>query len=408
MLMLDEPLGNNMGHYQTVNHCRVCFSETYRYFDMGTIAMSDFLPVDEDPVRAPLLLRKCNKCGLVQLGHTVKRDLLYREYWYRSGVNEQMVDDLRDVVLCARDFVDVEPGDVVVDIGSNDGTLLSHWSPDLHRIGFEPAENLAEYVDHGIEMVWDFFSAGKYPVKQKARVITAIAMFYDLDRPTEFLRECAQILAHDGVIVIQQNYLLTMLFGSDYGNVCHEHLAYHSLASMRYACASAGLAIVGCDLNDVNGGSFRLYIKHAEHGEGPRIPFRVAAEAKALSRVEPIFPGRCAAQAESLRAIVRGVTDAGGVVDVYGASTKGNTILQYAGIDSDLIRCAADRNPEKFGRVMVGSRIPVVSEAASKATPPDYYLVLPWAFLKHFIEREKEWLSNGGKFIVPLPEAKIL
>ena len=385
-------------------------------------------PGGEQPVarRIPLELVRCDMtrneegCGLVQLRHTVPGSILYRSYWYRSGVNQTMTRNLHQIAAQAEEMVELHPGDLVIDIGCNDGTLLDGYhASNLKYLGFDPSDVSRYAVQKGYHVVRDFYSYDQlrqHHVDRKARIITSIAMFYDLEYPRAFVAEVQQALADDGVWVIELHYLPAMLDMNQFDAIVHEHLEYYSLAVIERLLAEAGLRVVRAELNAINGGSVRLFIRHAAHfapgdahAEGLQ-RLRVREFEMALDAAEPYDQFAAAAQnvRESLVSVCRKLVEEGKTIHIYGASTKGNTILQYAGIDSTLVPYAADRNPDKHGSETIGTRIPIISEERSRELQPDYYLALPWHFMDEFLERESEFLDRGGQFIVPMPEVRIV
>jgi SAM-dependent methyltransferase len=376
-------------------------------FSFGDLYVSDFLPRPEAPgIRAPLDLVLCGRCTLLQLRHTAPQEILYsRYYWYRSGVTDTMRTALRDITRSIERLVPLAAEDLVLDIGANDGTLLAAYeTPGLRLVGCEPANNLIDLLRKVTPLViHDFWSAAALSEilpGEKARVVTAIGMFYDMEDPNAFIADAARVLADDGLFVTQLMCLRPMLEKNDVGNICHEHLEYYSLESLRYLFETNGLEIFRLEENDVNGGSYRLYARRYRSGSIPlRDDFTLADYRQFFERVE-VNRRRCVD-------FIRGEVARGKRVWVYGASTKGNTILQYYGLTHELIEGAADRSPEKFGKYTVGTGIPIHPEAEARGRA-DYFLVLPWAFLSEFLAREAAWRSPGGRFIVPVPEFRVL
>jgi len=395
---------------------------------LGEQYVSNFVTAEESSagLRAPLDLVLCEPmrggCGLLQLQHTVEAGFLYRNYWYRSGVNRTMREALADVVRAAEHIVPLHAGDMVVDIGSNDGTLLqSYGAPELVRVGFEPATNLMPYAqERGTVTVNDFFSYAAFRTlfgAASAKVVTSVAMFYDLEDPNAFVADVARCLHPQGLWVIQMAYLPSMLEQNAFDNICHEHLEYYGLGSLRALLERHYLRIIDVSLNDVNGGSFRIFVTHRD--ADVVVPAGASGRLRDLEeREEQLHLGdravyeAFARRVEDIRMrlteFLRAEVARGKVVDVYGASTKGNTLLQYFGLDHTIIRAAADRNHDKWGKRTVGTMIPIVSEEQARAHPPDYFLVLPWHFLPEFQERERAFLDAGGAFIVPLPSFQIV
>lgn len=407
---------------EPVGHCRVCGSTDLTFlFSLGEQYVNNFVELGHelDGVKYPLELELCNNCTLVQLRHTAPQEILYsRKYWYRSGVTKTMQDALYNVMSSAMTLVVPHPGDVVLDIGSNDGTLLRHYPDWITTVGVEPADNLVEQGRKGVtHFIHDFWNSEAYfkATKKKAKIITALGMFYDLDDPNLFIHDVAECLDDRGVFVAQLMCLRNMLDQGDVGNLAHEHLEFYSLASLDYLFNAHGLEIMDIQHNYVNGGSYRLYCRHIgahvtpyKHAEHRIQNFRAMESGLDDPHTYKRFQQRLErAKRECVDFILR-ERDRGKHTWVYGASTKGNVILQYYGLDWTLIHGAAERSPEKWGKVTIGTGIPIVSETHARAAKPDYFLVLPYAFIKEFVEREKDWHDAGGRFLVPLPEFTVL
>jgi hypothetical protein len=387
--------------------CRVCDSPALPcVISLGPQRIASTFDGQSEPV--PLDLLRCEGCGLVQLGHTVSRRELYERYWYRSGVNATMTRHLHDIAFQAAQMVELLPGERVIDIGCNDGTLLDGYGPKVQRIGFEPSD-LAEQAQASHHVIRDFFSASAGV--RDARVITSIAMFYDLEDPRAFACDVASVLAHDGVWVIECHYLPAMLERNQYDAICHEHLEYYSLRSIERTLPDK-LQVERVETNDTNGGSIRAFIRrrYDRWGAGRQPEPSVNEMRQRESLITPLHYQRFArevrTQIRDLRELCRGLAEEGCTIHAYGASTKGNVILQAARLGPELIACAAERNPAKYGR-KTATGIPIVSEAESRAQKPDYYLVLPWHFREEFCERERDYLRAGGRFIWPLPTVHI-
>lgn len=409
--------------------CRACgSSDLTPLFSLGEQFVSDFVAPDrvQAGIRCPIELDLCNGCTMAQLRHTAPQDFLYtRHYWYASGRNATMRAALRDVTAAIEARVDLQPGDVVLDIGSNDGTLLrSYTRTGLVRVGVEPATNMVEhYLDSDIYMVNEFWSADDYDFFAKVhcggakpKAITAAGMMYDLPDPNPFIADIAKALHPDGVFVAQLMCAKNMLAVGDVGNVCHEHLEFYSLRSLALLFGRHGLKIVGLETNAVNGESYRLWVQHANRPNAVTDRDLIVGYSRALSdESERLtvaayreFHARMEANRAACVAFVRGAVAAGKTVAVYGASTKGNVIIQYFGLDSSLIAFASDRSPEKAALCMVGSGIPIVSEEEGRRRNPDYFLVLPYAFRAEFMEREKAWHQGDHRFIFPLPTFEVV
>jgi len=393
--------------------CRLCNSSDLQdIFSLGEQYINDFVTKEKigKGLRAPLELVMCNKCALLQLRHTAPQELLYaRNYWYRSGVTDTMRLALRDITEQIESMVSLKPGDVVLDIGANDGTMLATYTtPGIHRVGCEPANNLVGMLRENTKYVMhDFWNYEQYMelAKQwgfgKAKVITAIGMFYDLEDPNKFIKDAQRALTDDGIFVAQLMCLAPMIEKNDLGNICHEHLEYYSLDSLKYLFETNGLEMFKIEENDVNGGSYRIFARHYK-GTG--------IKSKDKYSIDDIlaFARRLEENRKRCVEFIKAEVAKGKKVYVYGASTKGNVILQYYGLDHTLITAASERSPEKWGKYTIGSWIPIVSEEEARKANPAYFLVLPWAFFNEFYKREAEWRSRGGKFIVPLPEFRVV
>jgi C-methyltransferase-like protein/putative zinc binding protein/methyltransferase family protein len=413
--------------------CRVCGSSPLvPVIDLGDQCIAGAFrkpeSADMPEPRLPLQLVRCDPiaspgaCGLVQLRHTVPGSILYRSYWYRSGINRSMTDNLHEIATLAASMVGgLEPEDLVVDIGCNDGTLLDGYGEapaGVTLLGVDPSDVARYAVAKGYEVIADFFSeralAERFPGR-RARVITSIAMFYDLESPGDFVADIKRCLADDGVWVSEFSYMPTMLERSSFDTICHEHLEYYSLSVVERLLGEHGLEVVRADLNDVNGGSIRIFARHAggvpvaDHADALEL-LREREAALELATPKPYdhFANRALKVRHDLRVLLTRLRREGARIHAYGASTKGNIILQFADLDKELIDYAADRNPDKWGSETIGTHIPIISEEESRALQPDYYLVLPWHFLDEFLDREAAFFAGGGKFVVPLPHVRVV
>ena len=409
--------------YTTRTTCRMCdAAQLTTLFSLGEQYVNNFVTKEEmaKQVKAPLEMVFCENCTLVQLKHTAPQELLYsRFYWDKSGGTETMRKALRDVTAKAEKMFGLKEGEVVLDIGSNDGTMLRTYQvPGLITVGVEPADNLMEEGRVGLtHHIHDFWIFDKYwsVVGKKAKVITAIGMFYDMENPNSFIADAEKALTDDGVFIAQLMCLKNMLDSNDVGNVCHEHLEFYSFASLEYLFNKNGLEIFDIEINEVNGGSYRVYAKKkgakvkAARGAATRV-LNVRKSEKGLQdkKVYQKFFERLEKNKQKCVEFITRAKAKGKKVWVYGASTKGNVILQYYGLDGSLIEGASERSPWKWGKYTVGSMIPCVKEEEARLAQPDYFLVLPYAFFDEFYAREKEWRAQGGKFIVPLPKFRVV
>lgn len=355
--------------------------------------------------KAPLTLVFCENCTLLQLKHTAPQELMYsRHYWYRSGINSVISNDLKEITEAAVSLTPLKAGDIVLDIGANDGTLLKYYPKDIIRVGCEPADNLIDEVKKVTPyVIHDFWNVKKWQElfgEKKAKIITAIGMFYDMENPNQFIRDAAQALGKDGIFVAQLMCLRPMIEKNDLGNICHEHLEYYSYESLAHLFEKNGLEIFKVEENSINGGSYRLFARHLKKGS---IDYP-----EKFSKQEYLdFHERIKRIKKECVDFIGQEVKRGKNVYAYGASTKGNTILQYFGLDSKLIKGAADKSREKWGKYTVGSEIPIVSEEEAREKA-DYFFVLPWAFFDTFFKRETDWLKKGGRFIVPFPSFRVV
>lgn len=411
---------------KTRTTCRVCEGALIPVLSLGDLYVSGFPnPGDPDGIKAPLELVLCRRCHLLQLKHTVPAESMYQNYWYRSGTNQSMRDALADIATKVELLIHLQEGDAVLDIGCNDGTLLaSYRTGGVCRIGFDPAQNLAPLSSKVAErVVVGFFEADGFLKDpelgaRRPKIITSIAMFYDLEDPNAFVSDIKKVLHSDGVWVVQMSYLPLMLKTNELGNICHEHLEYYSLQALEYLLHQHDFQIVDVELNDVNGGSLRAYIR--SRSASLQIFGDETYRELAAQRVQALRDRETKMGLDDLAAYrdfafwaERIKQDVVGFIQeqvrhkkrvyVYGASTKGNTLLQYYGLDHTLITAAIERNPEKWGKWTVGTHIPIISEAEARAARPDYLLVLPWHFVDEFQARERDYLLAGGRFVLPMP-----
>ncbi len=409
--------------------CRVCGSEHLspvvdlgmQYLQGSFVSPGQAMP----PLRKlPTQLVRCdvtkdeNGCGLLQLAHTFPTEILYSNYWYRSGTNATMRNHLRSIVESCLDLIKTD-SPVVVDIGCNDGTLLSNYPNSAVRFGVDPSD-IARGIGNGVTVINTPFPSERALSVIPAGgvdIVTSIAMFYDLETPCEFAKAIANVLKPNGLWVLEMSYLPLMLIQNSFDTICHEHLEYYSLAVLEFIAKSAGLRIFKTEINDINGGSIRCYVCHAGNAT-----LGSPEDAALMQRLRTIefdmeldldgpylaFQQKAEEIRDSLQKQLIELRVQGKQVHIYGASTKGNVLLQWCGINRSIVTCAADRNPEKFGAMTLGTEIPIISEEESRAMKPDYYLVLPWHFKKEFLERERETIMSGTKLLFPLPEVEII
>jgi hypothetical protein len=392
-----------MANYRKIKACRVSGStRLISVLNLGNQVLTGVFPSSRDAAvtSGPLELVWCPDSGLLQLKHSYDPEEMYgHNYGYRSGLNQSMVNHLTEKVRHLERIIPLSRGDAVLDIGSNDATTLNAYrNPGIERVGIDPtAGKFARYYSDDIKLVPDFFSAAAYrSVSSKpAKVVTSIAMFYDLENPATFVREVESVLAEDGIWHSEQSYMPSMLRLNSYDTICHEHLEYYSLSVITKIAESAGFKIVDVAMNAVNGGSFAVTAAKAGNtkikGNDAVINWLLEEEERmGLSTPRPYrdFEERVFRHRQDLIRLIRALKADGKRVLGYGASTKGNVVLQFCGFSEKDIPAIADVNPDKFGCFTPGTNIPIISESDARAMKPDYFLVLPWHFKAGILERE--------------------
>ena len=376
--------------------CRVCGANVKKVIDFGIIHINDFpLDPESSPGKAPMVLDQCVECDLVQLRHTVNPKILYGEhYWYESGLNKKLTDNLIDIAEYVNEHTDKD--DIVLDIGANDGTLLSAVSNDRHRVGCEPAPNLIKKLKKNCDEVINDMWHHDMMQGKKAKAITAIGMFYDMDNPNDFIHSVNESLSDDGIFIAQLMTLAPMLKMKDLGNVCHEHLEYYSYKSLVHLYEKNGLEIYKVVQNDIQGGSYQLWARKLNEGS---IEYH-----EDISTLETFFED-VERNGRLLRIVLKDSIDTGNKNYVYGASTKGNTMLQLWKLDG-LFEGAAEIHPDKVGRYTVGTGIPIVHEDDAKKEA-NLFFVPNFGFKDMFVEKENEWINNGGRMLFAMPTVNI-
>ena len=406
---------------QRISKCRVCGSTNLiLVLSLGDQALTGIFPASRETAVTvgPLELVWCPDSGLLQLAHTYEASEMYGDnYGYRSGLNQSMVRHLTQKVAHLEKLAGLAAGDVVLDIGSNDATSLkAYQTPSLTRVGIDPTgEKFRRYYPDEILLAPDFFFSKVFESlsKKRAKIVTSIAMFYDLDDPVWFVREIAKVLAPEGVWHFEQSYMPSMLRLTSYDTICHEHVEYYSLSVIGYILEAAGLQILDVQMNAVNGGSFAVTAGHrsSPHKKNAAVIEWLLAQEERMGLRTPRpyreFEDRVFRHRDDLR-LLRALKDDNKRILGYGASTKGNVVLQFCGIGPDLVDTIAEVNADKFGCFTPGTHIPIVSEAEARAMNPDYFLVLPWHFKDSILQREQPYLASGGKMIFPFPEIEII
>lgn len=409
--------------YTIVQRCRGCGqSRLESVLNLGEQALTGVFPASADVElpAGPLEIVRCPNCTLVQLKHRFNPEVMYGPtYGYRSGLNQSMVRHLSDKIAVLQQRARLQAGDTVLDIGSNDGTTLNSYTVEgLHRVGIDPtAIKFLDYYDPSIKVVTEFFDAEAFRSAMgdvRCKLVTSIAMFYDLDDPTRFARDIASVLAPDGVWHTEQSYMPTMLATNSFDTICHEHTLYYSLKAVEFILANVGLRVIDIARNDVNGGSFALDITHIDNGLPANTALiewmRESERITGFDTLQPLheFRERIDLHVSQIKSLLETLRAAGKRVIGYGASTKGNVLLQYAGIGPDLVEAIAEINPDKYGCVTPGTHIPIISDEEARRRNPDYFFVLPWHFKDDILPREQGHLRAGGRMFFPLPEPVIV
>lgn len=388
-----------------VKNCRLCNSELTRILRFEDFALTGVFPRLNDPpvTRGPMTLMRCDSCGLLQLREEYSLDAMYGDnYGYRSGLNSSMVRHLADVAQRAWEQACATNNDIIVDIGANDGTLLHQFPASTVRIAIDPTANkFKEYYEDDIQIIPEFFSRDVCPQGPRGvRIVTSVAMFYDVPDPIEFARDVHEVLADDGLWYVEVAYAPRMLERTSYDAICQEHLCYYGISQLRDVACRAGFYIASLDFNDTNGGSVGVTLRK-KGVESDGVSY-IAHEERRNSTVALIdFRDSVTAQAIALHQLL---AECGDRVAGFGASTKGNTMMQHCNINRKHVFAVADVNKDKWGRV-TATGIPIMSDEDVDALEPTHYLVFPWHFRENILER---YAGTGRKFIFPLPEPEVV
>jgi len=408
--------------YSEITKCRISNSTNLiTVLSLGNQYLTGVFPkhVNDEITKGPLDLVWCPDSGLLQLKQSYSVDEMYGEnYGYRSGLNSSMVRHLEQKIRTLERLVKLNDTDLVLDIGSNDATSLKAYSGRHKKVGIDPTGlKFKKYYSDTITLIPEFFNASTfrdhYPNK-KANIITSIAMFYDLESPMDFVRDIEQCLADDGIWHFEQSYMPSMLRTNSYDTICHEHLEFYSLKVVKSILDKCGMKVIDVQMNAINGGSFAVTAAKQSSAHVPNRPiidWLLKQEGDmGLDNPKPYrdFEERVFRHKKNLTDLIGSLVADGKKIIGYGASTKGNVLLQFCGLTSKHIPFIAEVNQEKFGSFTPGTHIPIISEAEAKAMNPDYFLVLPWHFKDNILTREKDYLAQGGKFIFPLPEIEII
>ncbi|HTC00206.1 MAG TPA: class I SAM-dependent methyltransferase [Ferruginibacter sp.] len=408
--------------HSEINKCRISGSSNLiTVLSLGEQYLTGVFPksIDEEVSKGPLDLVWCPNSGLLQMKQSYSLDEMYGDnYGYRSGLNASMVKHLQQKINTLERLAQPTEKDLVIDIGSNDATSLKAYKSNCRKVGIDPTGlKFKEYYTDDISLIPTFFSSAAlnkdFP-NEKAKIITSIAMFYDLEDPTTFVKDIEECLTEDGIWYFEQSYMPSMLRTNSYDTICHEHLEFYSFKVVKTLLENCNMRVVDVQMNAINGGSFSITAckKNAAYKSNNAIINWMLQQENdmGLDTLKPYkdFEERVFKHRKNLIDLIEALVADGKKILGYGASTKGNVLLQFCGITSKQIPFIAEVNDQKFGSFTPGTFIPIISEKEARAMKPDYFLVLPWHFKNSILEREKEYIEQGGKFIFPLPEIEIV
>ena len=411
-----------------LKYCRICGSNKFsEVINLGKQNIQGSFIKKNFPKpflkKVPLQLIRCKQCSLIQTLYTVDPKILYKNYWYRSGINHTMSNHLKNIANECKEIINKYNknffGIKVLDIGCNDCTLLKAYPTNFDKYGIDPSQFPLKYKNHSIKIYNDFFPNKKIISKfskNKAGIVTSIAMFYDLQDPKSFVKSIKNILDFKGIWVFELSYVMTMLKLNSFDTICHEHLEYYSLTVLDFLMNACDMKIFKISFNDSNGGSIRCFVTHQNNNiydnDKDTLLLKNTLLKEKKAKINSDYPykkffKRIIKVKKKLIHLIHDIIKNKKSIHIYGASTKGNTIIQWLNINNKQINYAADRNKDKWGARTIGSHINIVSENFSRKLKPNYYLVLPWHFKSEFLKREKVFLKNGGKLIFPLPFVRV-
>ena len=404
-----------------IKNCRNCnHNHLIHLFSLGKMSFTGKFPKSflYNVPKAQLNLLMCKRCKLVQLDRNFSIKYLYgKDYGYRTGINQTMTDHVKKTVKIGTSMVNLKAKDHVLDIASNDATLLNFYNKNIVTVGIDPLVN--KYKKHYKKInyqISDFFHVSeikKLELKKKFKIISALSVFYDLRDPNKFLRHVKELLDEKGIFILEHADLYMIIKNKIFDTICHEHLGFFSSKVIIEMIRNTGLKVFHHEYNDINGGSSRYYICHksAHYKVKDSIKKVLLNEKKVGLHSKKIFTNffnDILNQRIKLKKIIKNIKNKKQTIHGYGASTKGNVLLQFYNINNKDVSYIADRNPLKYNLYTPGTKIKIISESKSRKLRPDYYLVLPWHFKKEILLREKIVKKNGTKFIFPLPKVSII
>ena len=411
-------------HHRRRQACRACGgADLHAFLSLGPQPLANsFLRSPAEfaaEEKYPLDVYHCRTCSLVQLMDVIDAEALFRNYIYVTGTSATIAEHNARHAAKLVEMMGIGASDLVLEVASNDGSLLRHYREHgVRTLGVEPATNIAaEAVAAGIPTVNRFFHhAAARELRAEhgpAKVVIGNNVLAHVDDTSDFLAGCREMLTEDGLAVIEVPYLQEVLDGLEYDTVYHEHLCYFGVMALARLCESVGLVIRRIDHVPVHGGSIRMYAGRAEHfgAHDPDVVRLVRREADAgfnnPARYER-FAADVADNRERLVGLLKRLKREGKSVAAYGAPAKGNTLLNYCGIDTSLIPYTVDKNPWKVGAFTPGMHIPVLDVATLLERQPDYVLILAWNFADEIVAQQHVYRERGGRFIVPIPQPRII
>ena len=404
-----------------IKNCRNCKNtELFDLFSLGKISFTGKFPntIRQNVPKAYLNVLMCKKCKLVQLDRNFDLNYLYgKNYGYRTGINKTMTDHVKKIVRKCSALVKLKSKQYVLDIGSNDATLLNFYANDIIKVGVDPLVNkykkFYKKINYKISNFFKIKDIEKIKIKKKFKIISALSVFYDLRDPNKFIREIKKILDDKGVFVLEHVDLYYIIKNNIFDTICHEHLVFYSSKIIIEMMKNNGLKVFNHEYNEINGGSSRYYICHSKTNfkvskNIKKVLLRENLQGIELKKTYKLFFTKILNEKIKLIKLIKKIKNEKQDIHGYGASTKGNVLLQFYNINNKVVNYIADRNPLKWNSFTPGTKIKIISESQSRKIKPHFYLVLPWHFKNEILIREKNIRKKGTKFIFPLPKVRVV
>ena len=404
-----------------IKHCRNCKNtELFDLFSLGKISFTGRFSntIRQNVPKAYLNVLMCKKCKLVQLDRNFDLNYLYgKSYGYRTGINKTMTDHVKKIVRKCSALVKLKSKQYVLDIGSNDATLLNFYANDIIKVGVDPLVNkykkFYKKINYKISNFFKIKDIEKIKIKKKFKIISALSVFYDLRDPNKFIKEIKKILDDKGVFVLEHVDLYYIIKNNIFDTICHEHLVFYSSKIIIEMMKNNGLKVFNHEYNEINGGSSRYYICHSKTNfkvskNIKKVLLRENLQGIELKKTYKLFFTKILNEKIKLIKLIKKIKNEEQDIHGYGASTKGNVLLQFYNINNKVVNYIADRNPLKWNSFTPGTKIKIISESQSRKIKPHFYLVLPWHFKNEILIREKNIRKKGTKFIFPLPKVRVV